>query len=163
MTQTNRFRPDLLTAVLLLIAGTVLAAAFITVIANRHLAPGLGTPDYMEGNTPEIMVRNAYLAHQHGDEAMLETLYTAETWAEMEEYDRIWYNAYGQSQFRGLRVIGLTEETDGAGTVHLAIYNNQSSYDSFLHLRTVVINEIQVHVAQIDGVWKLTQPLRFPW
>ena len=160
--QAGMLQWDRFTGIWLALVGLIVAAALVTAWVGD--APGMNDmiPAYSSGDTVEDFVYNAYLAHLRGDLVRLQSMYAADTWAEMFPEDKHWGSAslFTNPDLLGMRILDTTEGPDGLQAM-IAYYYTR--WDGPMAVQRVDVSIHAISLASDNDGWKLLQILPRYW
>ncbi len=150
-------RLDRFTWFLLVIVGSILAVVLFSIRGGQDTLPSIYT--YQTGDSPEVVLHNAYIAYHLGDKATLEALYMPDAWQEFGEdmqNDYRFGSVGGYAQVYGMRV-GQARITTDQAQVQITRYI--SSPRGFLGMRSIKAVTFEATLGRVDGEWKVADSL----
>ena len=153
---------DRFTVAWLALVGLLVAAALGTTLVKGNRGSSDPIPAYSEGDTAEDFVYNAYLAHLRGDLVRLQSMYTADAWAEIHDEEKNWSESglFTGSSILGLHILEAIDGPDGAQARVASYYTRR---DGPLGIQRVEVNTELIPLVSTGEGWKLQQLLPRYW
>lgn len=150
---------DKFTWIVLIVVALLLIGSVITVMLNN--GRGVGTePTYMEEDSPEAPVHNAFVAFQLGEITMARRQYSAQV---LEEVDK--QSPYGPLQqetiyderrtARRLRIVDVAVDADDPDVAYVTYVQDNYNNEGLFGGGSTWSTRRTVQVIREDGRWKL--------
>ncbi len=151
------FKMDRFTLIVILLVVLVLAGAVVTV--NLTQSAGWGEPTYVDENSPEAAIQNAFVAFQRGDLARARQYYSSRVLSEENRPpfpgEEGFYYPRNQ-QDRRLRIVRVEYVSEDEALVTIAIdYFNPGG---LFEPSSIWSSERVIKVVREDGEWKIDTP-----
>ncbi len=160
--QAGMLQWDRFTGIWLALVGLLVAAALVTAWIGGASDMNDMMPAYSSGDTVEDFVYNAYLAHLRGDLVRLESMYAADTWAEMSHADKHWGSAglFASPDLLGMRIRDMQEGPDG---LQAMVVHYHTRWGAPLAIQRVEVSTHAIVLTSAADGWKLQRMLPRHW